>query len=73
MMKAMIVRNNDTQEALAHALNLPQSAISNRINGKVDFRISEIQCIRKRYRLTAEALESIFFDGPVSSADTFKG
>ena len=66
MMKSVIVRNNDTQEALAQALNLPQSAISNRINGKIDFRISEIQCIRKRYKLTAKETEDIFFDGAVS-------
>ena len=66
MMKSVIVRNNDTQAALAQALNLPQSAISNRINGKIDFRISEIQCIRKRYKLTAQETEDIFFDGAVS-------
>lgn len=66
MMKSVIVRNNDTQEALAQALNLPQSAISNRINGKIDFRVSEIQRIRKRYKLTAQETEDIFFDGAVS-------
>ena len=66
LMKAVIAKNNDTQEALAQALNLPQSAVSNRINGKIDFRIREIQCIRERYRLTAKETEEIFFDCAVS-------
>ena len=66
LMKAVIAKNNDTQEALAHALNLPQSAVSNRINGKIDFRVSEITRIRKRYKLTAKETVDIFFDSAVS-------
>ena len=66
LMKAVIAKNNDTQEALAHALNLPQSAVSNRINGKIDFRVSEITRIRKRYNLTAKETVDIFFDSAVS-------
>ena len=66
LMKAVIAKNNDTQEALAHALNLPQSAVSNRINGKIDFRVSEITRILKRYKLTAKETVDIFFDSAVS-------
>lgn len=66
LMKAIIAKNNDTQSALARALNLPQSALSHRINGIVDFRLSEINGIRKRYRLTAEETVEIFFDQAVS-------
>ena len=66
LMKAVIAKNNDTQEALAQALNLPQSAISNRINGKIDFRVSEITRIRKRYKLTPKETVDIFFDSAVS-------
>ena len=66
LMKAVIVKNNDTQGSLAKALDLPQSALSHRINGIVDFRLSEINCIRKRYNLTAEETVEIFFDQSVS-------
>lgn len=66
LMKAIIAKNNDTQGELARALNLPQSAVSHRINGSIDFRLSEINCIRKRYNLTAEETVEIFFDQQVS-------
>ena len=66
LMKSVIARNKDTQQALAQALKLTQSGISNRINGKVDFRLSEIECIRKRYNLTAEEIANIFFTRDVS-------
>ena len=66
LMKSAIARNNDTQTALADALELSQSAISNRINGKIDFRLSEIDLIRRRYKLTAEETVNIFFDRAVS-------
>ena len=66
LFKSVIVRNDDTQDALAEALRIPRSSLSNRINGKVDFRLSEINCIRKRYKLTAKETEDIFFDSSVS-------
>ena len=66
LIKSIIAKNDDTQSELAEALHLPPSALSNRINGKVDFRLSEINCIRKRYKLTAEETVGIFFDCAVS-------
>lgn len=66
LMKSVIARNNDTQDALAKALGLPRSAVSNRMNGKVDFRVSEINRIRNRYNLTAEETVEIFFAEEVS-------
>ena len=66
LIRAIIVKNNDTQDRLAEALNLSRSAISNRINGKIDFRLSEINCIRLRYKLSAKEVVDIFFDRAVS-------
>lgn len=66
LIRAIIVKNNDTQDRLAEALNLSRSAISNRINGKIDFRLSEINCIRLRYNLSAKEVVDIFFDRAVS-------
>lgn len=66
LFKSIIARNSDTQQALADYLELPQSALSHRINGKVDFRLSEIRRIRSRYKLTADETVDIFFTDAVS-------
>ena len=65
-LKAEMKRNNDTQEKLAEALGLQISGVSDRINGKIDFRRSELGKIRSRYNLTPERFDEIFFDVDVS-------
>jgi len=65
-LKAAMKRNDDTQEKLAQALCLHLSGINDRINGRVEFRRSEIDAIRQRYNLSAEDTMRIFFDEPVS-------
>ena len=61
-----MTEHHDTQEKLAEDMGLPQSAISNRINGKIDFRLQEIQFIVSRYGLDANQTRAIFFDQEVS-------
>lgn len=65
-MKVAMKRNEDTQEKLAEALGLKISGISARINGHIDFRISEVEKIRDRYNLSNEDLVNIFFTTKVS-------
>lgn len=69
-MRAAMKRNYDTQDALAKALGLQPSGLSERINGKIDFRRSEINLIRQRYNLTDAETVKIFFTDDVSQADT---
>ena len=69
-LRAMMVKHNDTQEKLAEYLNLPVSGVNARINGKTEFRRSEINAIRARYSLTPEETMDIFFTDDVSCADT---
>lgn len=66
LFKQKMIANNDTQQKLADAMGLEQSAISNRINGKVDFRQSEINFIINRYHLTDSETRAIFFPNVVS-------
>lgn len=61
LLKSCIAKYNDTQTKLAEYLNLQQSGLSDRINGKTDFRQSEMDAIRKRYSLSAKEMEAIFF------------
>lgn len=67
LLKALIVKNGDTQMKLADSMGIPVSALNQRINGKTEFRRNEIKLIKSRYRLTAEETEEIFFDDVVSA------
>lgn len=66
-LKAVIVKNGDTQTELAEAMGIPASALSQRINGIIDFRRNEINFIKNRYHLTAEEVDQIFFEEVVSA------
>lgn len=60
-LKAEMKRNDDTQEKLAEALDISVSGVNDRINGRVEFRRSEINAIRQRYHLSSEDTIRIFF------------
>lgn len=64
--KSVIARNNENQSILAQALGLKQPCLSNRINGLVEFRLSEVDKIRRRYHLSPEETVDLFFDEVVS-------
>lgn len=61
-----MVKHNDTQSKLAEAMGMAQSALSARINGKIEFRQNEINFIRKRYDLSEQETVDIFFAEEVS-------
>lgn len=65
-MKAAMKRNDDTQEMLAEALNLQTSGLNARINGRIEFRASEISQIIRRYNLSPEDTNTIFFSEEAS-------
>lgn len=59
--------NGDTQESLAIAIGLSRAQLNAKINErKATFMQPEIARIKKRYRLTAEQVDEIFFDEKVS-------
>ena len=66
VLKSVMVKNGDNQEKLAEALDMQVSGLNLRINGKIEFRRSEINKIRKRYSLSPEETIDIFFDEEVS-------
>ena len=65
-LKAAMAKHKDTQEALAEYLGLQTSGLNMRINGKIEFRRSEISAIRNRYQLSPEETMEIFFENEVS-------
>ena len=70
LLKAIMAKNNENQGDLADLLGLPQSAISARMSGKVDFKRLEIELIRLRYHLSSDEVMDIFFPSEVSDPDT---
>ena len=61
LLRYFMRKNGDKQSDLARAIKLPQSALSARMNGKVSFRQTEMNAIRKRYSLSADNMMAIFF------------
>lgn len=51
----------DTQNELARVLGVTKSTLSWKINGKAEFKQSEIKAIADRYDLTGEEIEAMFF------------
>lgn len=51
----------DTQSGLARMLGITESTLSWKINGKSEFKQSEIKVIADRYNLTGEEIKSMFF------------
>lgn len=72
LLKAAMAKFGETQSALADAMGMLPSALSNRISGKIDFKRSEIIFIKNRYKLTCEEVDRIFFAELMSEKDTGK-
>lgn len=70
LLKSFIGKARDTQEALAKACGLSLSSLNAKINGHASFRQDEMDVIRKRYNMTAEDVEKVFFADEVSQSDT---
>ena len=59
--RAEMVRHGDRQEDLAKALGMSVTTLSLKINNERAFTAPEIELIALRYKLTAEAIQRIFF------------
>lgn len=65
-LKIKMIANNDTGKSLSKALGISNTTLSNKTNGKAEFTQSEILKIKKRYSLSSEEVDSIFFDFKVT-------
>lgn len=65
-LKAKMKAHGDTQESLADALGISRTRLTAKINGVSDFRQLEMLFIKKRYDLTADEVDDIFFSSKVS-------
>lgn len=61
-LKAKMIINDDTGIELSKALNISETTLSAKLNGKSEFTRSEIAKIKTRYKLTATEVDNIFFN-----------
>ena len=61
LLKAKMVLFGDTISTLAAALGINRQNASIKVNGKRDFKQTEIAKIKERYKLTLEEVAAIFF------------
>ena len=62
LLKSIMVLNKDTVQALALSLGVNRQNISAKLNGKRDFKQSEINKIIARYNLSDSQIRVIFFN-----------
>lgn len=63
LLKSKMVLHNDTMISLAAYLGLNRQNASVKVNGKREFKQSEIAKIILRYRLSDMEVKAIFWDG----------
>lgn len=61
-LRIKMIANNDTGITLSKALDMSETTLSAKINGKAEFTRSEMAKIKARYKLSAEDIDSIFFN-----------
>lgn len=61
-LREYVDKYNDTLENLAEYLGIAYQTLSRKMNGHVDFTLSELRKIKRRYNLTDEQMGYIFFD-----------
>lgn len=73
LLKSKMVLNNDTTIALAKCLGLNRQNVSAKVNGRRDFKQTEIAKIIKRYNLTDNEIRAIFWDDYEFGEDVLAG
>ena len=66
-LESVMKLHGDTGTTLSEFLGISRSSFSNKINENTqEFTLSEIYKIKEKYNLTAEQIDSIFFNKAVS-------
>lgn len=61
-LRSVMVFHGDTNKDLAEYLGISEQSVSNKINENgTEFKQGEIALIRKKYNLSADQVEDIFF------------
>lgn len=58
--KQVISESGDTQREVSKVLGITESTLSLKVNGRADWRASEITALAERYGLTPEEVTEVF-------------
>lgn len=62
LLRSIMVLHGDTNKDLGDYLGITEQSVSNKINENgTEFKLREIRLIKKRYNLTNEQVDLIFF------------
>lgn len=62
LLRSIMVLHGDTNKDLADFLGITEQSVCNKINENgTEFKLGEIRHIRRRYNLTHEQVDRIFF------------
>ena len=61
LLRYLIAKNGDTTEALAIDLGISRTSLSSKINNKNEFKLSEVQKIIEKYKMTCTQAQDTFF------------
>lgn len=66
-LKSVMVLHGDTSQDLADYMGISDTTFSNKLNEKKTvFNLNEIRLIQEKYQLSADQLNSIFFEDKLS-------
>ena len=69
-LKAAMILAGETQATLAKKMAMNTASLNYRINGRLDFKASEIREIAKILGLTTSGIIAIFFEDEVENSST---
>jgi transcriptional regulator with XRE-family HTH domain len=69
-LKAAMILAGETQATMADKLGMQYASLNYRINGRLDFKASEIREIAKILGLTPSGIIAIFFEDEVENSST---
>ena len=73
-LRSLMALHGDTNKSLAEYLGISEQSVCNKINEKgTEFTREEISAIKRRYSMTPDLVDLVFFADEVSESDTEGG
>lgn len=71
LLRGLMALHGDTNKSLAEYLGISEQSVCNKINEKkTEFTREEIQAIKRKYNMSADLVDLVFFAEEVSNLDT---